>query len=66
MSDRNHGVLLSGITLVIEMCQQAEECLAEFRSVRFRSSLCIELLSYSLSDATTPHPTFKESRDNRI
>lgn len=31
LNDRNHGVLLSGITLVIEMCQQTEECLDEFR-----------------------------------
>lgn len=31
LNDRNHGVLLSGITLAIEMCQQAEECLQEFR-----------------------------------
>lgn len=34
LNDRNHGVLLSGITLVIEMCQQAEACLDEFRPVR--------------------------------
>jgi hypothetical protein len=33
LNDRNHGVLLSGITLVIEMCQQTEECLEEFRPV---------------------------------
>ncbi|KAG8812229.1 clathrin associated protein complex large subunit, partial [Serendipita sp. 399] len=31
LNDRNHGVLLSGITLAIEMCQLAEECLGEFR-----------------------------------
>ena len=35
LNDRNHGVLLSGITLVIEMCQQTEGCLDEFRPVRY-------------------------------
>lgn len=34
LNDRNHGVLLSGITLAIEMCQQVPACLDEFRSVR--------------------------------
>ncbi|KAJ1307116.1 hypothetical protein OPQ81_001234 [Rhizoctonia solani] len=31
LTDRNHGVLLSGITLVSEMCQSSESCLEEFR-----------------------------------
>ncbi|KAG9119346.1 clathrin associated protein complex large subunit, partial [Ceratobasidium sp. 392] len=31
LTDRNHGVLLSGITLVSEMCQASESCLDEFR-----------------------------------
>ncbi|KAG8791594.1 clathrin associated protein complex large subunit [Ceratobasidium sp. 428] len=31
LTDRNHGVLLSGITLVSEMCQASETCLDEFR-----------------------------------
>ncbi|CED84885.1 adaptor protein complex ap-1 gamma subunit [Phaffia rhodozyma] len=31
IQDRNHGVLLSGVTLVIEMCQSDEECKNEFR-----------------------------------
>lgn len=39
LTDRNHGVLLSAITLVSEMCQQDENCLNEFRNV------CPDLLS---------------------
>ncbi|KAG8902033.1 clathrin associated protein complex large subunit [Tulasnella sp. 403] len=31
LSDRNHGVLLSGITLISEMCQMDQNCLDEFR-----------------------------------
>ncbi|QRW03390.1 adaptin (adaptor HA1/AP1 adaptin gamma subunit) [Ceratobasidium sp. AG-Ba] len=31
LTDRNHGVLLSGITLVSEMCEASESCLDEFR-----------------------------------
>jgi hypothetical protein len=34
LTDRNHGVLLTAITLVTEMCQIDESCLAEFRNVR--------------------------------
>jgi hypothetical protein len=33
LSDRNHGVLLSGVTLVTEMCQEDPNCLDEFRKV---------------------------------
>ncbi|PWN45146.1 golgi adaptor HA1/AP1 adaptin gamma subunit [Ceraceosorus guamensis] len=32
LSDKNHGVLLCGVTLAIEICTQNEEALAEFRS----------------------------------
>ncbi|EIW79282.1 gamma-adaptin [Coniophora puteana RWD-64-598 SS2] len=32
LTDRNHGVLLSAITLVTEMCQLDQECLNEFRN----------------------------------
>ncbi|KZV99985.1 Adaptor protein complex AP-1 gamma subunit [Exidia glandulosa HHB12029] len=32
LSDRNHGVLLSGITLIIEMCQADPACCDEFRN----------------------------------
>ncbi|KAF8518046.1 gamma-adaptin [Hysterangium stoloniferum] len=32
LSDRNHGVLLSGITLITEMCQADANCLEEFRN----------------------------------
>ncbi|KAF8597669.1 Adaptor protein complex AP-1 gamma subunit [Ceratobasidium sp. AG-I] len=31
LTDRNHGVLLSGITLISEMCQLSDSCLDEFR-----------------------------------
>ena len=32
LADRNHGVLLSGITLIIEMCQVDQACRDEFRN----------------------------------
>ena len=35
LTDRNHGVLLSAITLVTEMCQTDPACLEEFRNVRY-------------------------------
>ncbi|KAG8945593.1 clathrin associated protein complex large subunit [Tulasnella sp. 424] len=31
LQDRNHGVLLTGITLITEMCQIDESCLEEYR-----------------------------------
>jgi len=34
LADRNHGVLLSSITLMIEMCQSDQNVLNEFRNVR--------------------------------
>lgn len=34
LADRNHGVLLTAITLVIEMVQADPSCLDEFRNVR--------------------------------
>lgn len=34
LTDRNHGVLLTAITLVTEMCQLDSTCLEEFRNVR--------------------------------
>jgi hypothetical protein len=33
LQDRNHGVLLAGVTLVIDMCNLDEECRDEFRKV---------------------------------
>ena len=33
LADRNHGVLLTAITLVTEMCQTDPGCLEEFRNV---------------------------------
>ena len=33
LADRNHGVLLTAITLVTEMCQTDPSCLDEFRNV---------------------------------
>ena len=38
LADRNHGVLLSSITLMIEMCQADENVLNEFRNVRYPHS----------------------------
>lgn len=35
LTDRNHGVLLTSITLVTEMCQTDPVILGEFRNVRF-------------------------------
>lgn len=39
LTDRNHGVLLTAITLVTEMCQTDTSCLEEFRNVCIISSL---------------------------
>ena len=33
LQDRNHGVLLAGITLVTEMCELDDSICAEFRKV---------------------------------
>jgi hypothetical protein len=41
LTDRNHGVLLSCITLVTEMCQIDPSVLDEFRNVRIGRSLII-------------------------
>jgi len=38
LADRNHGVLLSSITLMIEMCQADHNVLNEFRNVRYPHS----------------------------
>ena len=38
LADRNHGVLLTAITLVTEMCQIDPSCLDEFRNVRLLST----------------------------
>jgi len=38
LSDKNHGVLLCGVTLAIEICRQDEAALAEFRDVSERRS----------------------------
>lgn len=34
LQDRNHGVLLAGVTLVQEMCAIDESCCDAFRKVR--------------------------------
>jgi AP-1 complex subunit gamma-1 len=34
LADRNHGVLITAITLAIEICQIDAQVLEEFRSVR--------------------------------
>ena len=47
LADRNHGVLLTAITLVIEMVQTDSACLEEFRNVRH------------LPWSHQPHLTFK-------
>jgi len=38
LADRNHGVLLTAITLVIDMVQADPGCLEEFRNVSHTSS----------------------------
>ena len=42
LADRNHGVLLTAITLVIEMVQADPGCLEEFRNVQIISFPCTE------------------------
>jgi len=44
LSDRNHGVLLTGITLITEMCQQNPDTLRLFRKASGNlSQFCINL-----------------------
>jgi AP-1 complex subunit gamma-1 len=38
LQDRNHGVLLAGVTLVQEMCAIDEACCEEFRKVGLAST----------------------------
>lgn len=38
LSDRNHGVLLTSITLITEMCEADPAILDEFRNVCFTAS----------------------------
>lgn len=53
LQDRNHGVLLAGITLVTEMCAADENICQEFRRVSGRSSEVSSLsLLISVSQAT--------------
>jgi AP-1 complex subunit gamma-1 len=40
LTDRNHGVLLTSITLVIEMCQIDKAALDEFRNASSSPRLC--------------------------
>lgn len=37
LNERNHGVLLTGVTLLIEMCRMSEEVLIDLREVRLLS-----------------------------
>ena len=39
LTDRNHGVLLTAITLITEICQVEPSVLDEFRNVRHHNSL---------------------------
>ncbi|KZS94449.1 Adaptor protein complex AP-1 gamma subunit [Sistotremastrum niveocremeum HHB9708] len=39
LTDRNHGVLLAGITLVIEICESSEAHLEEYRDVSLRRAV---------------------------
>lgn len=45
LQDRNHGVLLTGITLITEMCQIDESCLDEYRKVGSVSAHRVELMA---------------------
>ena len=47
LADRNHGVLLTAITLVTEMCQIDPNCLEEFRNVRNFDILLLDILNIS-------------------
>lgn len=47
LADRNHGVLLTAITLVTEMCQIDPNCLEEFRNVRNFDLLLLDILNLS-------------------
>jgi hypothetical protein len=50
LTDRNHGVLLTGCTLAVEICGMSANCLEDFRNVRLDFMLYIEDLNdYRLS-----------------
>jgi hypothetical protein len=68
LTDRNHGVLLTSITLVTEMCQTDPAVLSEFRNVCFAySSSEVRLISNAAQPggpASRPEP--QVAGDNRI
>jgi AP-1 complex subunit gamma-1 len=47
LADRNHGVLLTAITLVIDMVQAEPSCLEEFRNVYCAFTLAFKQNAYS-------------------
>ncbi|KAG9016713.1 clathrin associated protein complex large subunit [Tulasnella sp. 427] len=51
LSDRNHGVLITGITLITEMCQIDENCLEEYRKA---VPLLVRLLKQLVSTGYSP------------
>lgn len=64
LQDRNHGVLLAGITLVTEMCEMDENVCAEFRKVCF-ILLADEIRADGVGDWPA-RQTFKEPRFYRL
>jgi hypothetical protein len=67
LTDRNHGVLLTAITLVTEMCSIDEANLNEFRSVRCPPSSLKRAPSNSLLiGCSTARPQSQIISDDRL
>ena len=62
LNDRNHGVLLTSVTLITEMCEVDPACLEAFRPVRDNRCAIVSSLSDDFADRTTPRSTFKITR----
>ena len=56
LADRNHGVLLTAITLVTEMCQIDAGCLEEFRNVRLSPTPRLQQSSLHSGGLFRPSP----------
>lgn len=65
LADRNHGVLLTAITLVTEMCQTDATCLEEFRNVNHTVSChVVRSDAPSLLGRAIARSTLEVSSDN--
>jgi hypothetical protein len=54
LHDRNHGVLLAGVTLVTEMCHLEREVCDSFKKVRLFSGLRLDVAELDLANRQYP------------